>query len=335
MGTDTLSELIQKAGTLHASDLHLVTGEVPRIRDASGSLVPLEGHPALSADVIASYAEEVLIPSSVSVQDRLGSQGDFDAAFTAGGIRTRVNAFAAHHGLSLAIRLFRDHIPSMQELGLPLEVQVLPNYPHGLIIFTAATGNGKTTSIASLLEHVNQTMERRILSIEDPIEYVFRSHRSLISQREVGTHCQDFTAGLRAALRENPDIIFVGEMRDEDTIRTALSAAETGHLVLSTLHAPDAIEASMRVLQYFPEGEQESIRNQLANSFLAIVAQKLLPKKGGGRIAAFEVLLHTDATASIIRQGNFHMLPTYMTASNGMCRMDDSIRALKMRNLLG
>ena len=332
MHSITLAELITKAGKLKASDIHLLAGHKPYIRGKEGSIQPYTDEEPLTTGGILKLLKPVL---SVSQEIQLQKEGDIDLAMTAGSIRTRINAFRAENGLSVAIRLLKDRIPTMNELGLPMSVQSLINQSHGLILFTAPTGNGKSTSIASMLEAVNERQQKRVITIEDPIEYIYPEGSSLFSQRAVGRDCPDFFHGLRSALRENPDIILIGEMRDCDTILAAISAAETGHLVFSTLHSADAVEAIDRIMQYFPTGQQELVRSQFSNAFLGIIAQKLLPRRDKqGRIAAFEVVLATDATKAVIRSGKTNTLKSYMSTRDGMLQMEASVQALKSRLLV-
>lgn len=322
-------DLMRDVYRLHGSDLHLIPGCIPSYRDASGQLKPL-AFPVITDDL--TY----WISTQFSVRDT------WDADFSVqcekndsnGYIRGRVNIFRSYDGVNISVRIIKDEIPNMEKLLIPFSVQQLTSCHHGLVLFTAPTGNGKSTSIASIINNINLNHSRRIITIEDPVEYIFKNCNSLISQREVGIHCESFLSGLKAALREDPDIIMVGEMRDAETVRTALMAAETGHLVFSTLHAPNVTEAVDRILQYFQDRDQELVRSQLANSFLAIVAQRLIPSKNGGRIAAFEVLLNNTATANVIRTGSMHTIQNYMLMKDGMQSLDESINSLRLRGFI-
>ena len=328
----SLTDLIAEAHDLGASDIHLLAGHRPYIRSRDGSIQPYHTEEKLSTNFLLCLLRPILPPEQ---EERLMEAGDIDLALSAGSIRTRINAFRAENGLSLAIRLLQDKIPSAGELGLPFPVQNLIQATHGLVLFTAPTGNGKSTSIASLLQMVNETQHRRVITIEDPIEYLYPEGLSLFSQRAVGRDCSDFFHGLRSALRENPDIILIGEMRDRDTILSAISAAETGHLVFSTLHSSNAVEAVDRIMQYFPSGQQEIVRTQFSNAFLGIVAQKLLPRKDHqGRVAAFEVVLSTAATKAVIRSGKTNTLKSYMSTRDGMQSMEASIKALQTARMI-
>ena len=340
-----LDSLFRTALSGQASDVHLTTDAIPIFRDRDGGFVPLSEKP-LTRDAIEGFTKILL---SQPQQKILQEKGDVDASYTISlpnqePARTRLNIFQDSAGISIAIRVLNQKIPKMQDLRLPNSVQFLTREKHGLILFSAPTGNGKTTSIASMLNEIVAEKRRRVITIEDPIEYVYHSAYATVSQREVGLHCKSFADGLHAALRENPDVILVGEMRDRDTIETALAAAETGHLVLSTLHTIGAAQTIDRIIDVCPAGERltqyfdatsaDQVRQQFANSFCAVIAQRLLPKNGGGRIAAFEVLKHTNATANVIRQGNLHMLRTYMTRQEGMIQMEESLQMLRQLRLI-
>lgn len=328
----TFQDLMKEAYKLHGSDLHLVPGCIPSYRDANGQIKPL-AFPIITKDFTEGICRHLLGTDpglwdkdiSIECEKPDSRQGSF---------RGRTNIFQSYDGLNISVRIIKDEIPDMEKLLIPYPVQQLASCHHGLVLFTAPTGNGKSTSLASILDNINRNHSRRIITIEDPVEYIFKNCNSIISQREVGIHCESFLSGLKAALREDPDIIMVGEMRDAETARTAIMAAETGHLVFSTLHAPNVMEAVDRILQYFNEKEQMLVRSQLANSFLAIVAQRLIPCRNGGRTAAFEVLLHNDATANVMRTGSMHTIRNYMLKKDGMLLMDESIESLRLRGFI-
>jgi len=326
-----LANLVEMANSRKSSDIHIIEGQAIYCRNHDGQIDVL-------SDIPLNKAEVQLLFSDLITEDKallLKNNGDIDIASSFGDIRTRINIFREQNGLSAVIRLLQGNIPTMNELRLPMTVQNLINKDHGLILFTAATGNGKTTSIASMLQAVSKKYSKRIIMIEDPIEYLHENNSSLFSQREVGRDVPDFATGLRSALREDPDIIMIGEMRDRETILSAIAAAESGHLVFSTLHSADVIQATDRILQYFPAGEQEMIQAQFANAFEAVIAQKLIPRKDKqGRVAAFEVLLKTDATKNVIRSGNSFNLRGYMSLKDGMNTMDYSIGELRRKGII-
>lgn len=253
------------------------------------------------------------------------------------GKNIRINIFRDSDGLGMALRILPDKIPSMDELRLPPAVRDFANCDSGLVIVSGPTGSGKTTTLASLLSNINKNQAKHIITIEDPVEYRICSQQSLVTQRNVGIHCESFASGLRDALRQDPDVILVGEMRDAETILTAMQAAETGHLVFTTLHAGNTMEAIDRFSQYFPAEKNLEIRNQLANCLHGIVAQKLLLAAGGDktmRVAAFEVLLTTDAIRAVIRSGKTFRLQDYMSGTRGMMTMMQSIEGLKTKHIL-
>lgn len=332
----SLNYLLEQSMLAKASDIHLINGEYPIIR-VDGELKDIRQN--INGYFPSEHYIKMLIRASAKAVT-LDTVGDMDFSYHCRlkdntVLSTRVNIFKSANGLNGAIRIMPSIIPEMVTLGLPTAVKELATKPSGLVLFTAPTGNGKTTSIASILETINKTSAKRIITIEDPIEYVYTSKRSLISQRSIGDDTASFAQGLKSALREDPDIILVGEMRDRETIRTALMAAETGHLVFSTLHSGSAIQAIDRLVQYFPADEQSQILNELANSFLAIVAQKLLPRKNdSGRVAAFEVLLNTSATNNLIRSGKGYLLEGYMNNNQGMQTMKSAIESLVARGII-
>ena len=245
--------------------------------------------------------------------------------------RFRVNAFYQRNALSLAFRIISKDIPSVESLGIPGIAKKLVQQPHGLFLVTGPTGSGKSTSLAALIDYVNETMNRHIITLEDPIEYLHVHKQSIIEQREVGFDTLSFKDGLRASLRQDPDVILVGEMRDMDTISTAITASETGHLVLGTLHTSDAAGSIERMIDVFPAGQREQIRLMLANVLLGILSQRLLPtKKTNGRVAATEMLVNNAAVKNLIRAEKMHQIPNVLQTSmdQGMHTMEMSIKRL-------
>jgi twitching motility protein PilT len=245
-------------------------------------------------------------------------------------VRFRINLFRQATGLAAVFRPVRRAPPALADLRLPAGLDRLVAYPNGLVLVTGPCGSGKSTTLAALIEHVNRTSARHVITIEDPIEYEYTPARALVHQRELGAHLDSFESGLRAALREAPDIILVGEMRDRATIAAALTAAETGHLVLSTLHAGGAAMAVERVIDVFPEHQQRQVRGQLAGALRAILTQHLLPTVGGERLPAVELMLATAATSSIIRDGKTHQLASAIQTGrdDGMIPLDRSLADL-------
>ena len=335
---DTMLTAVADAG---GSDLHICTGFVPVYRK-DGKLYNLSQLLSVGICTDADMQDYIWQMVHREIARREDAREDIDASYTSAVlnqkgnfVRCRMNAFHDRNGYSIALRLIPEGIPKMTDLRLPLSVRQLTQKEHGLVIVCGPTGSGKTTTLASMLECINESQDKHIITIEDPVEYLFQMKTALISQREVQTDCESFASGPRSALRQDPDVILVGEMRDAETISTAIAAAETGHLVFTTLHTASTTDAIDRILRYFPAEAQRHMQSELAACFQGVIAQKLLPRAGGGRVAAFEVLLHTDATENLIRQGQFFQLKDYMTQNHGMIRMDDSVRGLKNLHLIG
>jgi twitching motility protein PilT len=324
-GDPRVGALLEPAVARGASDLLLSSGSRPLLR-IEGQLVEV-GSALDASDLRASFA--AYLPAGRAAQ--LDSAGSVDFAFSHGSdpVRVRANLFRHQGGLAAALRPLRTEIPSLAELQLPPSLASLVELPHGLVLVTGATGSGKSTTLAALLEHLNRTRPCHIVTLEDPIEYLHRRQRALIHQREVGEHVDSFASGLRAALRENPDVLLVGEMRDPETIRLTLTAALTGHLVLSTLHSGSAVMAIERVIDAFRESEQLQIRQELAASLRQVVAQRLLTGARGGRVPALEMLAINYAAAAQIRDGRTHMLATQMEiGGDGMVPLERTLADL-------
>jgi len=299
-----------------ASDITLSTGAAPRIR-VDGKLETID---------LAVHDGEL----AAAVIGLRGERGDADVSLDIDGVRLRVNAFVHLNGHAVAARLIREQVPSLADLGLPGELASLVDVRDGLVAVCGPTGSGKSTTLASLVDLLDQRRAAHVITIEDPIEYRFRARRCLIHQREVGTHVPTFADGLRAALREAPDVIVLGELRDRETIAAALTAAETGHLVLATLHAPNAAGAIDRVVDAFPDAQQRQIRWQLAAVLRTVVTQFLLPRRDGGRAVAVEHVPVTPAVANIIRKGELQTLPTAIQSGReaGMIPLERSLAKL-------
>ena len=295
MGID---ELVAQAVTLHASDIHLSCGLSPRFR-VDGSLVDAGGTPLTEAD-----CRELARELAGHRFDEIERVGELDLARTIDGRRCRINCYKASDRLSSAIRLLSDTIPVLSDLGLPPAAFQLPRLPRGIVLVTGETGSGKSTTLAALLDHINHNRPDHIITLEDPIEYIYTPDRCVIDQREIGRDTASYAAGLRAALREDPDVILIGEMRDQATIETALTAAETGHLVFATLHTNSAATAVDRIVDVFPAGKQQQIRMQLSTTLMAVLAQQLLPRADGhGRVLACELMVVNSAIRNLIREG--------------------------------
>ena len=294
----TIQDYIQKAREDRASDLHLVRGLSPRYR-VDGEIRALEG-PVLTREDCLELARALAGDQFAALE----AAGEADLALTAAGVRCRVNLFRQQGAYSAAIRLLSDRIPALEELGLPPAAEELWAFRQGLVLITGETGSGKSTTLAAMLDRINHTQCRHILTLEDPVEYLYTPDKCLINQREVGRDTMSFSAGLRAALREDPDVILVGEMRDLDTIQTALTAAETGHLVFGTVHTNSAADSIDRIVDVFPAQRQQQIRLQLSMTLKAVLSQQLLPRAGQpGRVPACEVMKTDDAIRNLIREG--------------------------------
>ena len=309
-----LAQPVALAHARRASDVFVSTGQRTRIK--------LDGR--------LEVLEEVAVDDSELAACVHGLGAQHDLSLELDGVRIRVNAFEHMAGCAVAARLINDQIPSLGELALPPELASIVELRDGLVLVCGPTGSGKSTTLAALIDLLDQRRAAHVITLEDPIEYRFTARRCLIHQRELGTHIPTFAHGLRAALREAPDVILLGELRDRDTLAAALTAAETGHLVLATLHAPSAIGAIDRVIDAFPEGQQRQIRTQLAGALRVVVTQFLLPKRDGGRAPALEVVPVTPAVSNIIRKGDLHMLPSAIQAGRdaGMVPLERSLAKL-------
>lgn len=310
-----------------ASDLHLSSGSPPIIR-AHGSLKRVKADP-LSSDDIRTMLYSVMTEEQRSEYEK---DMDLDFAIALGDkARFRVNAFTTRLGTSAVFRTIPSDIPTMEELGLPPILRRFAELEKGIVIVTGPTGSGKSTTLAALINYINATMPKHILTIEDPVEFFHTSKKSLVNHREVGPDTKSFAKALKSALREDPDVILVGEMRDYETVSLALTAAETGHLVYGTLHSNSAAKTIDRIIDVFPSGDKEMVRAMLAGSLQGIVAQTLLKKKGGnGRVGAFEILVGTNAVRNLIRENQVPQIYSMIQtgARFGMVTMEDSITDL-------
>ena len=311
----------------HGSDLLLSGGSPPRIR-VSGRLLPIEGMAPLTGAEIDALARPLLNPEQVQTFEE---QLDVDFSFSwEDKARLRGSMFTQRGETSLALRIIPTKIPSYEELGLPTAADWLATLPRGFVLVTGPTGSGKSTTLASIVDRINETRSVHILTIEDPVEYVHNHKKSAVSQREVGLDSPSFDRALRSALREDPDVLLIGEMRDIESIQIALTMAETGHLVFGTLHTNDAPQAIDRIIDVFPAWRQEQTRVQLAASLAAVVAQRLVPRIGGGMVAAFEVLVATNPVRNLIREGRSNQLQNVMMTNSkeGMQTLETSLVTL-------
>jgi len=328
-----LIDILRTAAQAGASDLHLAVGKPPMAR-LQGKIVPLPGLPALGAADC-----ERMIYSVLTDSQRAGfeERWELDGSVTLpGAARFRLNVFRQKNGLGAVFRAIPSKIPTPAEIGLMPAISNLVDLPRGLVLVTGPTGSGKSTTLACLIEQINQKHNAHVLTIEDPIEFVYEDKNSIVLQREVGSSTKSFSEALRHSMRQDPDVILIGELRDLETIQLAITAAETGHLCLATLHTQDAPSTIDRIIDVFPASQQAQVRLQVSSVLQAVVCQQLLPRKGGGRICAREFLRMTTAVASLIREGKTHQIYAAMEAGakHGMISMDQNLALLVKQGLV-
>ena len=327
-----ITQLLEFGVQQGASDCHLSAGEPPMIR-IDGDLRKLDS-PALTREEVHSLVYDIMN----DVQRRVFEEThECDFSFELGKVaRFRVNVFLQRKGEGAVFRTIPTKVMSLEELGMPPILKQLCEKDKGLILVTGPTGSGKSTTLAGMVDYINNSFEGHILTVEDPIEFVHLSKKCLVNQRELGPHTHSFANALRSALREDPDIILVGEMRDLETIQLALTAAETGHIVFGTLHTSSAPKTVDRIIDVFPPNQQAQIRAQFAESIEAVITQTLLKKKVGGRVAALEILTGTTAVRNLIREGKIHQIPGTMQVSqkDGMQTMDMALTNLVTRGIV-
>ena len=321
----TLAELLKIAEENKASDVHITVG-VPPLMRVHGSMMPIPNEPRLMAEDVEALVKGIM----GDFQKRaFAERGEIDFSFGLAGMgRYRVNVFRQRGTTAAVFRLVGSKIPNPRDLGVPEAVINLSQQKSGLILVTGPTGSGKSTTLASLIGLVNDNLNDHIITLEDPIEYLHRHNKSIVNQREIGVDTRSYAAALRAALREDPDVILVGEMRDLETIATAVTAAETGHLVFSTLHTIGCAETIDRIIDVFPTDQQDQIRVQLSMVLEAVISQRLIPTlDGNGRVAAFEVMIADSAIRNLIREGKNYQIPSAMQSGKkkGMQSMDDCL----------
>ncbi|MDO5702041.1 MAG: PilT/PilU family type 4a pilus ATPase [Lachnospiraceae bacterium] len=327
----SLEDLIVRARELGGSDIHLAAGVPPKFRK-DGKLENLDPVP-LSIEDCEIYAKEMAGDGF----DSISKIGELDLAQTIAGSRVRMNLFRQQGAVSASLRILSDHIPEISALGLPPLVSQFPTWQKGIILVTGETGSGKSTTLAAILNTINHTRKEHIITLEDPVEYIYKPDMCLINQREVGKDTRSYSDGLRAILREDPDIILIGEMRDSDTIETALTAAETGHLVFATLHTNSAVDSVDRIVGTFAAERQPQIRMQLSTTLKAVLAQQLLVRKGGkGRVAACEAMYVTGAIRNLIRDGKTPQMKSALlsSANQGSITMDNCLLRMVRENLI-
>jgi twitching motility protein PilT len=328
---DDYLEVGQKAG---ASDVHLAVNAQPRWR-LHGRLEPIwPDAPLLTAEQTAALAE-AFVPDVY--KNELNTRGDSDFAYENEFARYRTSVVRQRLGIEIVFRVINSHVRTMDELGLPERLKLLTRYQNGLILATGSVGTGKSTTLAAMVEQINMERRDHIITLEDPIEYILTSKNCHVTQREIFTHSDSFATALRASLREDPDVIMVGEMRDLETISLAITAAETGHLVLATLHTSSAARTLDRLLDVFPPHQQEQIRVMVSESLRGVISHQLIPRADGtGRVLALEILTNTPAVANVIREAKTYMLPGIIQTGKkqGMRLMDDTLIELYQRGLI-
>ena len=331
---NSIDELLENMVERNASDLHVTTGTPPAIR-VRGEVERLDGFDALTPEATQQLLYRIL---SSEQQKLLELNRQLDFSYSLPGLaRFRVNVYFQRESIGAAFRLIPTELKTLEELGIPSSLHVLAEKPRGLVLVTGPTGSGKSTTLAALIDEINRNRSEHILTIEDPIEFLHRHKRCIVNQREIGPDAKSFSEALRAALRQDPDVILVGEMRDLETISTALTAAETGHLVFGTLHTQSAPSTIDRIIDVFPAEQQEQVRIQIANSLQGVVTQALLPTADKmGRVPALEILLPDDAVRNLIRQGKVEQVYSVMQTNTGrgMQTMEQSLADLIMRRVV-
>ncbi|HSX18186.1 MAG TPA: type IV pilus twitching motility protein PilT [Candidatus Saccharimonadales bacterium] len=319
--------LLEEVVKRKASDIHLQVGLPPTVR-IDGALMPLQGTPPLTEDLVEKLVYSLLDEDQKQILLR---DKEFDFSFAFGDLgRFRVNAFHERGNLAAAMRLIPNEIRTVDELGLPKTLNKFTEYPRGLVLITGPTGSGKSTTLAALINKINEERASHIITVEDPIEYTHQSKKSVIAQREVHYDTYSFSAALRSALREDPDVVLIGEMRDLETIAAAITIAETGHLVFATLHTNSASQSIDRMIDVFSPHQQPQVRAQIGNILMAICSQRLVPALGGGRVPSAEIMIATPAVRNIIREGKTYQLEAVIQTGSeyGMQSMDRELVSL-------
>lgn len=315
-----IKKFLEYAINNKASDIHLNVGVPPIIR-IDGKLRPIEGEQAVTEEQNENYICNLLNKDQI---DRLKKEKEIDFSFSYDGHRMRANVYYEKNAVSASLRLINSKVKTFDELGLPPILEKFTLASQGLVIVTGPTGHGKSTTLAAMIDYINKNRNAHVLTIEDPIEYIFPHNRSMMTQREVGSDTHSFADALRASFREDPDVIMVGEMRDHEAIEAALTLAETGHLVLTTLHTNSASQTANRIVDAFPPHQQDQIRAQLADVLVGVVSQRLVPKISGGRLVACEIMISNNAIKSLIRDGKTHQIDNIIKTSalEGMVGLD-------------
>lgn len=328
-----LNKLLSVVLERDASDLHLMVGEPPVIR-VDSQLIRLDNYQVLSNDNITDLLEVLLVPSQKKMFEQ-NMNVDFSYAFK-DNVRFRVNAYRQKGVIGVAMRIIPNHIKTLEELGLPPILKKFTEKKQGLVLMVGPTGHGKSTALAAMINEINKTRAEHILTIEDPVEFIFTPNQSIISQRELYLDTPDFPGALKAALREDPNVVMVGEMRDLDSVGAALTIAETGHLVFGTLHTNDAAQSIDRIVDVFPAFQQPQIRSQLASVLIGVVSLRLLPKIGGGRVPAYEIMVSNHAVRNVIRDNKVYEIPNiiHTNLDEGMVPLDKTLAILVKQGIV-
>jgi len=323
---EEFKKIVQIVKAEGASDIHLSEGRFPTIR-TSGLLVPITRSKQLTKEDLNQLVFMVLDPER---REEFINRKEIDFAYELEGVRFRGNAFFQQGTISIALRVINESIKTLAELGLPPILEIFAKKKQGFFLVVGPTGHGKSTTLASLVEMINQNRQEHIVTVEDPIEFIYTQQQSIIDQREVGFDTEDFQKALKSAFRQDIDVLLIGEMRDPETMEAAITAAETGHLVFSTLHTNNASQTVDRIIDSFPSNQQKQIRSQLANALTGIFSQRLIPSISGGRVPAYELLINNNAVANLIREGRIHELDSVIETSSGdgMISMNRSLAEL-------
>ena len=328
-----LKNLLRLVAQQNGSDLHLVVGRYPTIR-IDGKLYPMTQESVLTPDDTKALGE--ILMTEASKKELLeNDQTDFSYNFE-NKARFRTNAFFQKGYLSVAMRLITERIRSLEELGIPTLLYNFTNFTQGLLLITGPVGHGKSTTLAAMIDYINHNDDKHIITIEDPIEYIYEQDRCIINQREIGQDATSFPSALRAVFREDANVVLIGEMRDLDTIGTAMTAAETGHLILGTLHTNDSSQTIDRIIDVFPAHQQNQIRSQLASVLIGVVSQRLVPQIGGGRVPALEVMIKNHAIENLIRENKSYQIDSVIETSlrEGMISLDKALADLVQKGLV-
>ena len=333
-----LKKLLKLAATHKASDLHLMVGQPPILRidgelKLLNSVVPELGAAPLEDSDLRIALKEITTPEQLAI---FLEKKDLDFSFEIEATRFRVNLSFEKNNLRLVARVIEEKKPTLEEIGMPPIIKELLEMPQGLILVTGPTGCGKSTTLAAMINYINNTRSCHIVTLEDPMEYVFNPNQSLVTQRQLGSDMISFASGLKHVLRQDPNVIMIGEMRDYETVAAAITLAETGHLVLATLHTYSATQTVDRIIDIFPPHQQNQVKSQLSMLLAAVISQRLLPKIGGGRVAARELLIRNSAVANLIREGKISQIKSVMQmeGKNGMITLDKHLKELYKEGLI-